>query len=71
MGLKPFRAEKLVEQARAWRQEELDEALEALVELDATVRGAPGTPAGEAQRRLAFVLWIGEKVGRLAPVAMA
>jgi DNA polymerase III delta subunit len=68
MGLKPFRAEKLVEQARAWTQEELDEALESLVELDATVRGAPGTPAGEAQRRLAFVLWVGEKVGRLAPV---
>jgi DNA polymerase-3 subunit delta len=68
MGLKPFRAEKLVEQARAWTQEELDEALESLVELDATVRGAPGTPVGEAQRRLAFVLWVGEKVGRLAPV---
>ena len=68
MGLKPFRAEKLVEQARAWTQEELDEALESLVELDATIRGAPGTPAGDAQRRLAFVLWVGEKVGRLAPV---
>jgi DNA polymerase III subunit delta len=67
MGLKPFRAEKLVEQARAWSQAELDEALSSLVELDATVRGAPGTPVGDAQRRLAFVLWVGENVGRPAP----
>lgn len=66
LGLKPFRAEKLVEQARTWTQPELDAALEALVELDATVRGAPGTPAGEAQRRLAFVLWVGDRVGHPA-----
>jgi DNA polymerase III subunit delta len=71
MGLKPFRAEKLVEQARAWTQEELDEALGSLVEFDATIRGAPGTAVGDAQRRLAFVLWVGEKVGRLAPVGPA
>jgi DNA polymerase III delta subunit len=64
LGLKPFRAEKLVEQARAWSQSDLDEALLSLVELDATVRGAPGTPVGDAQRRLAFVMWLGEKVGR-------
>lgn len=66
LGLKPFRAEKLVEQARTWTQPELDAALEGLVELDATLRGAPGTPAGEAQRRLAFVLWVGDRVGRAA-----
>jgi DNA polymerase-3 subunit delta len=63
LGLKPFRAEKLVEQARMWSQEELDAALIALVELDATVRGAPGTPAGDAQRRMAFVLWVTDRVG--------
>jgi DNA polymerase III subunit delta len=67
MRLKPFRAERLVEQARAWSQDELDEALESLVELDATLRGAPGTPNGDAQKRLAFVLWISEKVGRASP----
>ena len=64
LGLKPFRAEKLVEQARTWTQDELDDALQGLVELDATLRGAPGTPAGDAQRRLAFVLWIGDHAGR-------
>jgi DNA polymerase III delta subunit len=67
MKLKPFRAERLAEQARLWSQEELDEALEALVELDATLRGAPGTPTGDAQKRLAFVLWISERVGRPTP----
>ena len=64
LGLKPFRAEKLVEQARTWSQEELDQALITLVELDATVRGAPGTPVGDAQKRLAFVMWIGDRVAR-------
>jgi DNA polymerase III subunit delta len=64
LGLKPFRAEKLVEQARNWTQEELDQALIGLFELDATVRGAPGTPVGDAQRRLAFVMWIGDTVAR-------
>jgi DNA polymerase III delta subunit len=64
LGLKPFRAEKLVEQARTWTQDELDAALVSLVELDATVRGAPGTPIGDAQKRLAFVLWMSDGLGR-------
>jgi DNA polymerase III delta subunit len=69
LSLKPFRAEKLVEQARTWTQPELDAALDALVELDATVRGAPGTSPGDANRRLAWTMWIGERVGR--PVGAA
>lgn len=71
LGLKPFRAEKLVEQARTWSPEELDAALDGLVELDATVRGAPGTPPGDANRRMAWVLWISERVARPSqPVAV-
>ncbi len=62
MKLKPFRAERLVEQARTWTLPELDAALEGLVELDATLRGSPGNPSHEAQRRLAFSLWVGERV---------
>jgi DNA polymerase-3 subunit delta len=73
MGLKPFRADKLVEQARAWTQDELDAALASLVELDATVRGAPGTPPGDANRRLAWAMWIGVRLpaqaGMTRPVA--
>jgi DNA polymerase-3 subunit delta len=64
LGLKPFRVERLVEQARGWTPPELEAALDGLVELDATVRGAPGTPSGEANRRLAWALWVGECVGR-------
>ena len=66
MKLKPFRAERLVEQARTWTLPELDGALEGLVELDAELRGSPGNPSHEAQRRLAFVLWVGERVGRVS-----
>jgi DNA polymerase III delta subunit len=64
MKLKPFRAERLVEQARTWTLPELDAALAGLVDLDAALRGSPGNPSHEAQRRLAFVLWVGERVGR-------
>jgi DNA polymerase III delta subunit len=63
MRLAPFRAEKLVEQARTWSVAELSGALDGLVELDATVRGAPGMPQGDAQHRLAFGLWLVERVG--------
>ncbi len=73
LGLKPFRADKLVEQARTWSRAELDGALHGLVEVDATVRGAPGTPAGDANRRLAWTLWVTERVARpaLAPAAVS
>jgi DNA polymerase III delta subunit len=62
LGLKSYPAELRVEQSRGWTLPELDAALEGLVELDATVRGAPGTPVGDAQRRMAFSLWIAERV---------
>jgi len=64
MKLNPFRAERLIEQARTWTVEELVAALDGLLELDAIVRGAPGTPQGDAQHRLAFGLWLMERVGR-------
>lgn len=62
LGMKPFRVDKLVGQARRWRPEELEAALEGLLDLDAMVKGAPGTYATDAQRRLAFSLWIRERV---------
>jgi len=63
MGLHSFRAEQLVVQARRWRLPELEAALVALVDLDATVKGAPGYGASDAQRRLAFTMWLVERVG--------
>ncbi|HEY4189194.1 MAG TPA: DNA polymerase III subunit delta [Candidatus Limnocylindrales bacterium] len=66
LGMKPFRVDKLVGQARRWRVAELEDALEGLLELDAMVKGAPDAGATEAQRRLAFSLWMRERV---APAA--
>jgi len=64
IGGHPFRAQKLVEQARAWTLEELEDALEGVQDLDAMVKGAPGSGSTERQRRLAFALWVEERVAR-------
>jgi DNA polymerase III delta subunit len=59
-----YRAQTLATQARAWTTVELAAALEGLVELDAMVKGAPGAGQDEAQRRLAFSLWVMDHVAR-------
>ncbi|HEY4190277.1 MAG TPA: hypothetical protein VGM28_07645, partial [Candidatus Limnocylindrales bacterium] len=59
-----YRMEKLREQARLWTTAELTAALDGLVELDAMVKGAPGSEVGETQRRLAFGLWLIDHAGR-------
>jgi DNA polymerase III delta subunit len=59
-----FRVRNLVAQARTWTIDELRAALDGLVELDAMVKGAPGSSADAAQRRLAFLLWVNDRVGR-------
>jgi DNA polymerase III delta subunit len=58
-----YRMERLASQARRWRPAELIAAIEALLEVDAIVKGAPDRAAGEAHRRLAFSLWIADHVG--------
>lgn len=58
IGGHPFRAQKLVEQARRWTLPELDAALEGVLELDAMIKGAVGSGSTERQVRLAFTLWI-------------
>jgi DNA polymerase III delta subunit len=62
MRLVPFRAETLARQARGWTAPELDAALDGLVELDAQVKGVGGRASTEARDRLAFVLWITDRV---------
>lgn len=64
MKLQPFRAETLARQARAWTVDELAAALEGLLELDALVKGVGGAAAGDRSVRLAFDLWV---VDRVAP----
>lgn len=68
LRLQPFRAQKLAEQARAWSQRELDQALAALLELDMLSKGigADGSPraVSEDRSKLALVAWIGNHVAR-------
>jgi competence protein ComEC len=64
MGIRSdFRAQTLARQARAWSLPELDDALEGLLDLDAMVKNAPDAVTSERQRRLAFALWVEERVG--------
>ncbi|MBI3751092.1 MAG: hypothetical protein HY263_05485, partial [Chloroflexi bacterium] len=62
MRLQPFRAEILVRQAAGWSLPELESALEGLLELDAMVKGVGGRAADAARQRLAFDLWITDRV---------
>lgn len=58
-----YRAKTLAAQTRRWTTDELAAALGGLVELDAMVKGAPGSTADAAQRRLAFTLWVRDHTG--------
>ncbi len=62
MKLKEYPARKLWEHARAWRADELDAALEGLLELDATLKGEGAADA--RRRRLAFLVWLAERAAR-------
>lgn len=64
LRLKPFRAERLAEQAHAWTLDELTDALDGLLGLDVLVKSADGVYASPRQRRLAFTLWVLDRVGR-------
>lgn len=62
MRLVPFRAETLARQAKGWSARELDGALEGLVDLDSQVKGVGGRRSSDARDRLAFDLWITDRV---------
>jgi DNA polymerase III delta subunit len=62
IGGHPFRAQKLVEQARRWSLPELDDALEGALELDGMIKGAADWGSTDRQVRLAFTLWVRERV---------
>ena len=62
MRLVPFRAETLARQASGWSGPDLDGALEGLVDLDAQVKGVGGRRSTDARDRLAFDLWITDRV---------
>lgn len=58
-----FRMQNLRDQAKVWTTTELVDALDGLVELDAMVKGMPGAERNDAQRRLAFSLWVIDHAG--------
>jgi DNA polymerase III delta subunit len=62
MKLKEYPARKLWEQAHGWRPDELDGALDGLLDLDATLKGEAA--ADGRRRRLVFLLWVAEHVAR-------
>jgi len=62
LHLKPFQADKLAGHARRWTFAELRAALDGLLDLDGLVKGVGGAAGTEAQRRLAFSLWVSERV---------
>jgi DNA polymerase III delta subunit len=68
LGVQPYRAQKLAEQAATWRLSELEDALEGLLELDLETKGiaTDGRPAGISDERAAMGLdvWIAERVLR-------
>jgi DNA polymerase III delta subunit len=64
LKLNPYRAERLAEQARAWRMEELESALTDLLALDTALKGRDG---GDTRRRAEVSLWIAEHVRRPDP----
>jgi DNA polymerase III delta subunit len=62
IGGHPYRAQKAAEQARRWTLPELDAALEGVLELDSMVKGAVGAGSTDRQVRLAFALWVEQRV---------
>ena len=62
MGMKPFRAEKLASQARLWSLAELEAALEDVLDLDIMAKRAGPSGASDAQRRLAYAVWVRDRV---------
>ena len=62
--LKPYPAGERVKQAPNWTAEELESALEGLLELDVAIKGGDGQVVSEGQIRLGLSLWIADHVAR-------
>lgn len=66
MKLQPYRAQKLEEQARRWKADELVEALEGLLELDLASKGialdGSARQSSDGRTALGFQQWLAEAV---------
>jgi DNA polymerase-3 subunit delta len=63
LNANPYRVQKLAEQARHWTVPELQAALRGAVDLDAMGKRAPGHGETDAQRRLAWAVWVRDCIG--------
>ena len=68
MGVQPYRAQKLAEQAATWRLQELEDALEGLLELDLVTKGIAldgrNQSISDERAALELDLWVAERVAR-------
>jgi DNA polymerase III delta subunit len=62
LKMKPYPAQKMAEQARAWTLGQLESALEGLFEVDVTTKGLEGVAASASEAQLALELWLYERV---------
>ncbi len=67
IGGHPYRVEQLARKARAWTAQELTDALEDVLDLDAAFKSAGDAGMSESQARLAFTLWVQQRVARTGP----
>jgi DNA polymerase III delta subunit len=69
LKMKQFPAEKLTKHVRHWTLEELEAALDGLLDLDVAIKGLDGQVVSDGQIRLQMTLWLAEHVARGRPVA--
>lgn len=67
IGGHPYRVEQIASKARLWTVDELVDALEGVLYLDAAFKGAGDVAASEAQGRLMFALWMQSRVAPSGP----
>lgn len=67
LGIHPYRVQILVEKAHRWSVADLEAALVGLLELDAMTKGAIDLGSTERQVRLAFTLWVRDRVAPARP----
>lgn len=64
LKLKEYPARKLMAHSAHWTANDLDAALEGLLELDVAIKGSEGQVVSEGQIRLALTLWMADHVAR-------
>jgi DNA polymerase III delta subunit len=62
LAIHPYRVEKAAQAARRWKVEELEAALDGLLELDAMTKRVTDAGGSDRQRRMAWVTWVAERV---------